>query len=118
MVENERIELGCRGPNRLELGIVEVLARHVRADLRPAQAQHAHGMTKLVRGLFRRLHGQRRYGKKAVGARLGQLGELLVLNAGKRRRQRRRLRIDEGLRANREHLNVDLGCRHVLQAAL
>src|SRR5262249_6794952 len=75
-------------------------------------------MTKLVRGLFRRLPGQRRDPGKAVGTSLGQLGELLVLNAGKRRRERRRLRIDEGLRANREHLNIDLGCRHVLQAAL
>src|SRR5262245_65992097 len=75
-------------------------------------------MTKLLRGLFRRLHGQRRDREKAVGTSLGQLGELLVLNAGKRRRERRRLRVDEGLRANREHLNVDLGCRHVLQAAL
>jgi len=56
--------------------------------------------------------------EKPVGASLGQFGELLVLNAGKRRRQRRRLRIDEGLRANRQYLNVDLGCRHVLQAAL
>src|SRR6516162_6718168 len=75
-------------------------------------------MTKLVRGLFRRLHGQRRNRKKAVGASLGQLCELLVLNASKRRRQRRRLRIDESLRADREYLNVDLGCRHVLQAVL
>ncbi len=37
--QNERIELGGRGPDRLELGIVEVLARHVRADLRAAQAR-------------------------------------------------------------------------------
>src|SRR6516162_3574972 len=70
------------------------------------QAQHPHRMTKLVRGLLRRLHGQRRNRKKALGASLRQLGELLVLNASKRRRQRRRLRIDEGLRADREYLNV------------
>ena len=75
-------------------------------------------MTKLVRRLARRLHGQGRNRKKAVRASLGKLSKLLVLNAGKGCRHRRGLSIDEGLRTNREHLNIDLGCRHVLQPAL
>ena len=49
---------------------------------------------------------------------MAQLGELLVLDAGECRGDRLRLRIDEGLRAHREHLHVDLGRRHVLQAAV
>ena len=46
-------------------------------------------------------------------ARLGELGELLVLDARERRRHRRGLAVEEGLRADREHLHVDLGRRHV-----
>ena len=118
MKQNERIELSRRGPNRLEFWIVEVLARDVRADLGAAQPQYAHGVTQLVRSLSRRLHGQRCNGEKAVGASLGKFGELLILDSGKRCRNRRRLGIEEGLRRNREHLNIDLGCRHVLQTPL
>ena len=118
MNQDEGAELGGRRPDRLELGIVEVLARHVGADLRAAQAEHAHGVAQLVGGELRRLHRQRRDGEKAVGARLDLLGELLVLNAGECRRQRGRLRIDESLRGDREHLHVDLGRRHVRQAPL
>ena len=47
-----------------------------------------------------------------------QLRQLLVLDAGERRRQGRRLRIEEGLRADRQHLHVDLGGRHVAEAAI
>src|SRR5262245_22728542 len=118
MKQDERIELSRRGPNRLEFRIVEILARDVRADLRAAQPQHAHGETQLVRGLSRRLHGQRCDGEKPLGAGLGKFAELLILDSGKRSRDRRWLRIEEGLRTNREHLNIDLGCRHLLQTPL
>ena len=118
MEQDEGVELRGRGPDRLERGIVEVLACHVRTDLCAAQSERPDGMAKLIRRQLGRLHGQRRNGEKAVGAGLHQLGELLVLDTGERRRQRRRLRVDEGLRANRQHLHVHLGCGHVLQAAL
>jgi hypothetical protein len=114
--KNERTELRGRGPDRLELGIVEVLAGDVGADLRAAQAEHVHGMAQLVGGELRRLHGQRGDAEKAVGTRLGKLGNLLVLNAGECRGDCLRLRIDERLRAHGEHLHVYLGRRHVLQA--
>src|SRR4029434_8925053 len=104
--------------NRLEFRIVEVLARDVRADVRAAQPQHAHGVTQLVRSLVRRLHGQGRNRKKAFGASLGEVRELLVLDSGKRSRERRRLGIEEGLWTYREHLDIYCRVTHVLQTPL
>ena len=66
---------------------------------------------------LRRLHRQRGDPQESAGMGLHQLGELLVLDARERRRQRRRLRIEEGLRADRQHLHVDLGGRHVARGA-
>ena len=117
-MQNEGAKLGRRRPDRFEFGIVEILARDVRADLHAVEAERAHGMAKLVGRELRRLHRQRRDREEAVGMRLHQLGELLVLDAREARRHRGRLRIDEGLRTDREHLHVDLRCRHVLQAAV
>ena len=118
MQQDESIEFRSRGPNRLELRIVEVFARDVRSDLRPAQPQHPHCVTQFVRRLFWRLHRQGRNRKKPVRARPGELGERFVLDACKSRREGSRLPIEERLRAHREHLHVDFGCSHVLQALL
>src|SRR5262249_32218214 len=45
-------------------------------------------------------------------------GELLVRDAGESGRHCGRLGVEEGLRADRQHLHVDLGGGHVLQPAL
>ena len=118
MNQDEGAELGGRGPDRLELRIVEILAGDIRADLHAAQAERRHRMAKLVGGLLRRLHRDRGDRLEAAGMGLHQLGELLVLDAGERRRQRRRLAVQESLRADRQHLHVDLGGRHVPEAAI
>src|SRR5262249_10677217 len=65
-----------------------------------------------------RLHGQGPDRKKPVRSRFGELGELFVLDTRKRRREGSGLAIEEGLRGDRKHLNVDFGGRHVLQALL
>src|SRR5438270_773863 len=54
----------------------------------------------------------------SVRTLLSWLNRLVVLDAGERCGEFRRLRIKEGLRTYRQHLNVDIGSRHVLEAAL
>jgi hypothetical protein len=113
MEQNEGAELRRRRPDRLELGIIEVFPRDVRPDLHSAQPERPHSVAKLVGGKLGRLHRDRGDGEKAVGMGLDHPGELFVLDAGEGRGELRRLGIKEGLRADRQHLRVDLRCRHV-----
>ena len=56
MHDHEGAERSGFRPQRLERRIIEILALHVRADHGAAQAERAHGATKLLGGTLRRLH--------------------------------------------------------------
>jgi hypothetical protein len=110
--QHEGIELRGRRPDRLKLGIVEVLAGHVGADLCARKPEHGHSMAKLIGRLCRGLHGQRGNGAETLRTRLHQLGELLVLDARKHARQCGRLAVEEGLRT------TETTCTSTFEAAM
>ncbi len=118
MDDHERAELGRGRPHRLQRRIVEILAGDVGADHGAVHAELAHGALELLGGLLGRLHRQGRDPHEAIGMRLRELGDLVVLERGRRRGQRRVLVVEIGLRGRREHVHIDLGGVHVAEAAL
>ena len=84
----------------------------------PRMPSLRHGAVELLGGALGRLHRQRRDPHEAVRMRLHELGDLVVLQRGGATVKRGVLVVEIGLRRRREHMHVDLGRVHVLEAAL
>ena len=87
------------------------------ANIVPLQAELGHGAPEFVGGALRRLHRQRGDAHEASRMGCDVLRDLVVLDRSRSRRRARLLIVEIGLRRRGEHVHVDTGRIHVLQAA-
>src|SRR5437868_1544976 len=118
MNEDGGAELGRGLEDREQLGIVQVLAIDVRADLDARQAQLAHAPLEFAHGERRRLHRQSPKPEKSLWIRRYDSGQMVVEHP-------RRLKSMLGLRPIVEHdrhrrkdLAIYFGAAHLLDAPL
>ena len=80
MDEHHHAQFLGLGPERVELGVADLVAGDIAADRRPAQAVLLDAFLELLGGEIGKLQGDGGEGDKAVGMRGTRLGQLLVLD--------------------------------------